>query len=104
MTGVDQMDGRVDKSKSVCAGPCHLENHHDPTTIHLRTYVGGRYKITVYYNQTHGELFDLKEDPGEHRNLWDSPDHQNLKQDLLMKYIWAELGKKPMWMPRISHA
>lgn len=103
MTGVDQLDVWTN-TKARARDHVICENHHEPTTINLRTYVGERYKITVYYNQTHGELFDLQTDPQEHRNLWDAPDHQELKQELLMKYIWAELEKEPMWMPRISHA
>ena len=80
------------------------EHHHEPTTIHLKTYVDTRYKLTVYYNQTYGELFDLENDPQELHNLWDDPNSQSLKQELLLKYIWAELGKEIMWMPRISNA
>jgi arylsulfatase A-like enzyme len=37
-----------------------VENHHQPTTLHLKTYVNQRYKLTVYYNQPYGELFDLE--------------------------------------------
>lgn len=103
MTGVTQ--------KGVWTGECesardHIlcEHHHDPSTVHLKTYVDERYKITVYYNRAYGELFDLQEDPGEVNNLWDNPEYKDLKSELLLKYIWAELGKEPMWMPRISHA
>lgn len=81
-----------------------VENHHQPTTLHLKTYVNDRYKLTVYYNQPYGELFDLEADPGEINNLWDDPESQGLKQELMLKYIHAELGKEPMWMPRISTA
>lgn len=80
------------------------EHHHEPTTIHLKTYVDKKHKITVYYNQTYGELYDLENDPKEICNLWDSPSHAELKSELLLKYIWAELGKEIMWMPRIAVA
>lgn len=80
------------------------ENRHEPFALNLKTYVGERYKITVYYGREFGELFDLKEDPNEHNNLWNSIDHKELKQDMLMKYIWAEMKKEPMWMPRIKQA
>ena len=63
-----------------------------------------RYKITVYYNQTYGEIFDLQEDPNELHNLWDEPEYAKLKTELLLKYAWAELGKEPLPMPRIHHA
>lgn len=80
------------------------EHHHEPTTIHERTYINERYKLTVYFNQTYGELYDLQEDPGEIHNLWDEPSAAELKQELMLKYIWADLGREMMWMPRVAGA
>lgn len=100
MTGINQLPswtGEAPHSRTHAI----VEHHHEPTTIHLRSYVDGRYKITVYMNHSYGELFDLQEDPQELHNLWDEPAHAALKQELLLKYIWAELAKEPMWMPRI---
>ncbi|CAG7607419.1 Arylsulfatase [Paenibacillus solanacearum] len=103
MTGVDQSD--VWRNPSTEARDHALcEFHHEPTTIHQKTYVDRKYKITVYYRQTYGELFDLEEDPGEIHNLWDDARYADIKMELLLKYIWAELGKEPMPMPRVSHA
>lgn len=62
------------------------------------------YKITVYYTREYGEIFDLQEDPSEINNLWDDPDYKDLKVQLLLKYVWAELGKEPLRMPRIANA
>ncbi|MBS4206891.1 sulfatase-like hydrolase/transferase [Bacillus sp. FJAT-50079] len=103
MTGVDQTDvwkGEVRQVRDhiIC------EFRHEPTTIHQKTYVNDRYKLTVYYNQTYGELFDLKADSKECHNLWNHPEYQSIKMELLLKYAWAELGKEPMPMPRIAHA
>ncbi|PYI56213.1 sulfatase family protein [Paenibacillus flagellatus] len=100
MTGVDQSAvwrGEEERARdhAIC------EFRHEPTTIHQKTYVDERYKMTVYYNQTYGEIFDLQEDPGEIRNLWNDPAHRALKTELLLRYVWAELGKEPMPMPRI---
>jgi arylsulfatase A-like enzyme len=100
MTGVDQKAvwlGEKEQARDhiIC------EYHHEPTTVHLKTYVNDRYKITLYYNQTYGEIFDLLEDPGEVRNLWDDPTYSGLKAELMLKYVWAELGKEPMRMPRV---
>lgn len=75
-----------------------------PTAVHMRTYVDEQYKITVYYNQTYGEIFDLKNDPAELNNLWDNPAYAQLKSDLLMRMVWGELGKEPLLMPRVSGA
>ncbi len=103
MTGIDQR--AVWKNEAENARD-HIicEFHHEPTTIHQKTYVNERYKITVYYNQTYGEIYDLHEDPGEYKNLWDLPAYAALKQELLLKYIWAELGKEVVPMPRITGA
>lgn len=103
MTGVDQSEVWLGlrpeaRDHALC------EFRHEPTTIHQKTYVDARYKLTVYYRQTYGDLFDLREDPGELNNLWDDPGSAGLKTELLLKYAWAELGKEAMPMPRIWHA
>lgn len=100
MAGVDQSSVWIGAKEKI-RDHIICENHQEPTKAHLKTYVDERYKITVYYNRECGELFDLKEDPGEINNLWDNPAYKDLKTELLLKYIWAELGKEPMWMPRI---
>jgi uncharacterized sulfatase len=103
MTGADQATvWRGDASHA--RDHVIVENRHQPTTIHQRTYVDRRHKITAYYNRACGELFDLEEDPGEFRNLWDDPAARELKGDLLLKLIHAELGKEPIWMPRVCGA
>ncbi len=100
MTGVDQSKvwtGEADSAR----GHVIVENRHQPTTIHAKTYVGERYKLTVYWNRDYGELFDLEEDPGEVNNLWAEPEAAELKAELVMKLLFAEMGKEPLWMPRI---
>jgi len=81
-----------------------VENHHQPTTMNMRTFINQRYKLTVHYNQEYGELYDLEEDPGEYLNLWDDPGSQDLKRDLLLDFIHAEMAKSPLPMPRIAGA
>ncbi|GGD78532.1 sulfatase family protein [Paenibacillus nasutitermitis] len=103
MTGVDQREV-WEGTRSSARDHALVEFRHEPTTIHQKTYVNDRYKLTVYYNQTYGELFDLLQDPQEVNNLWDDPGSAELKSTLLLKYAWAELGKEPMPMPRIWHA
>jgi len=78
-----------------------VENRHEPTLVHLRTYVNDRYKITVYRDHGYGEMFDLQEDPAEVRNLWDEPECLALKADLLHRFVNAELSREPTRMPRV---
>ena len=71
-------------------------------TVYTLTFAEvGFFALDVYYNQTYGELFDLESDPGEVDNLWDRPDCAELKAELVMKLLHAEMGKEPLWMPRV---
>ena len=44
-----------------------------------------RYKLVVYHGVNLGELYDLKEDPGEFNNLWDDSEHAELRFELMKK-------------------
>jgi len=41
------------------------------------------WKLVHFLDEPWGQLFDLKSDPREVNNLWDSPEHQAKKQELL---------------------
>jgi arylsulfatase A-like enzyme len=81
-----------------------VENRHNPTTVHLRTLVTQRYKLTVYRDAPYGELFDLEADPGELHNRWDDPDYAGVKSELLLQFVQAEIQREPTRMPRIAGA
>jgi len=81
-----------------------VENRHEPTRVHARTYVDDRYKLTVYRDRDEGELLDLGEDPGETRNLWDDPAKRDLKLEILRRFLNAELRREPTRMPRVAGA
>ena len=103
MTGKSQKDVWTGRTESVRDNVI-VENRHQPTTVFHKTYIDKRYKITIYYDKTYGEIFDLERDPGETCNLWDNPEYVKLKQELLLKYIHAEMAKEPLWMPRVAGA
>jgi arylsulfatase A-like enzyme len=101
MVGVDQ--GAVWRGNTTSARDhCIVENRHEPTTIHVKTYIDARYKLTVYYQREYGELFDLEKDPGEVHNLWHA--QPQLRAELIQKMLFAEMGKEPLPMPRIAGA
>jgi uncharacterized sulfatase len=81
-----------------------VENRHNPTTVHLRTLVTGRFKITVYRDADYGELFDLEADPGELRNCWDDPAYAEVRARMLLRFVRAEIEREPTRMPRIAGA
>jgi len=49
----------------------------------LRTIVTPDWKMTVYLDQSWGELFDRNEDPHELQNLWSDPAAQSDRSELL---------------------
>jgi len=90
MTGISQRaiwNGNVDTAREHVI----IENRHQPTTLHLKTYIDERYKITLYYNRDYGEIYDLVDDPGEVCNLWSDT---KLRADLTEACLRAEMLKE----------
>ena len=81
-----------------------VENHHQPSRLHLRTFIDDRYKLTIHRGATYGEFFDLVEDPQELRNLWDDPRAASLKEKLFAQFFQAELEREWVPVPRIAGA
>ncbi|MEE2745962.1 MAG: sulfatase-like hydrolase/transferase [Pseudomonadota bacterium] len=53
--------------------------------IRLRTLVTDQYRMTIYHGNDWGEIYDLKNDPGEMNNLWDDQSFDAIKSELLEK-------------------
>lgn len=109
MQGVDQTSvwkagNNATKENSTRRDNVICEFRHQPTKVHMRSYIDDRYKLTVYRDQDYGELFDLEKDPKEVNNLWDSSEHQSLKCQLMTKAVNSELQRETSKYPRISGA
>ena len=103
MTGIDETPVWFGRRETV-RDHVIVENQHQPTTMNMRTFVDRRHKMTVHFNREYGEIYDLEEDPGEIVNLWDRPEAAALKSDLLLRFLYGEMAKAPLPMPRISGA
>ncbi len=68
-----------------------VENRHQPTTLHLKTYIDQRYKITLYFGRDYGEIYDLRDDPGEITNLYGDA---ALRAQLTLAMLRAEMLKE----------
>jgi arylsulfatase A-like enzyme len=62
------------------------------TRCRMRTLLTERYRLTLYDQQSWGELFDLQEDPHELRNLWAEPAASTLKNELGTELAYAMLN------------
>ncbi len=65
-------------------------------------YRDRRYKLVVYHGHGLGELYDLEEDPEEFENMWDEPEAQPLKLDLLQRSFDATMATIDKGSPRIG--
>ena len=104
MQGVDQRRTWESGGEAAARDWAIVENRHQPMTLHLRTYVDDRYKITVWRGADYGELFDLVADPGEIHNRWNDPAYAQLKAQLLLAFVQADIAREPTRMPRIAGA
>lgn len=57
------------------------------TSVRTRTA-----RLTAYHHLRTGELYDLRNDPGEFDNLWDNPNARPLKEELSAKLIERMAG------------
>ena len=80
------------------------EFRHQPTKLHLRTFITERYKLTLYRGETFGELFDLEADPGELNNRFADPSYAPVKAQLMEQWLQAELAREPTRFARIAGA
>lgn len=103
MQGVDQLPVWTGQAPAARENVI-AEFRHQPTAVHLRSYIEERYKITAYRDRPYGELFDLLEDPQERRNRWDDPGYASLRGELFRRWINAEIVREPIRLPRIASA
>jgi uncharacterized sulfatase len=81
-----------------------VENRHQPTAVHLRTYIDARHKLTLYRGQPWGDLFDLQEDPGEVHNRFQDPGSADVRHRLALRALDHELQRERSRYDRIALA
>jgi arylsulfatase A-like enzyme len=60
-----------------------------PARVH--TLIDDRYRVSVFHGTGWGELYDLKDDPGEFDNLWDDPAHASTRARMVERLLAAEI-------------
>lgn len=81
-----------------------IENDEDYLGLRVRTLVTDQHKLTIYANKPYGELFDLRNDPGELMNRFQDKDYQPLRNSLTEQLL-HELVRTDSVLPRrLNHA
>ena len=65
----------------------------------VRSLITDEYRLTIYKNETFGELYDLKSDPFETTNLFEKSQYRNIRNELterLVNQMMENIDKSPM--------
>lgn len=65
----------------------------------VRALITNEWRYTLYRDQEWGELYDLKQDPYETNNLWDSAEHSAVRSHLaerLNHHLIAQMDESPL--------
>ena len=60
--------------------------------------------VSITKKKEEGNIFDLIKDPNETDNLWNNEAYKNLKQKMMLQFLWAQMQKEVTPMPRIAAA
>ncbi len=74
-----------------------IENDDPCSGYQVRTLVTGRHRLSIYPGTPDGELFNLKADPDELRNLWYRPEHAGLRAELLAQLLDEYSRQTPLF-------
>jgi len=101
--GVDQSAAWCDASSRVRA---HAIVEFRPTEgpFMQKTFIERDWKLVMYSPVEYGELYDLRDDPHQLKNLWASPTHQARKHDLQAALLRAEMQEEGVLRARTMWA
>ncbi len=74
----------------------------EPDGSFATMYRDERYKLVVYHGHALGELYDLEEDPEEFENMWDEPEAQPIKLELMRRSFDASMLAMDRGSPRVG--
>lgn len=58
----------------------------------VHTIIHDRWRLSMYLGKCRNELFDLRDDPGEMVNLWDSAEHATVRASLIERLAELEIA------------
>jgi arylsulfatase A-like enzyme len=78
---------RLQEGEKIERPGVRIEFKEEPDRIRFKCWVTPEWKLAVYTGESFGELYDLRNDPGEKHNLFHSSEHQAIKAQLLMQMM-----------------
>ena len=104
MQGLDQLDVWA-RRHAQARDWVLVENRHNPTTVHLRTLVTDRYKITVYRDaELRRAVRPGKTIPASCTTAGTTRPTPRSRRSCLLRFVQAEIQREPTRMPRIAGA
>ena len=76
----------IEGEKWIRTGVC-AEFKEDPGVVSYRCFITEEWKLTEYTGEAYGELYHLKTDPGETKNLWFDVQYLPVKYELLRRML-----------------
>ncbi len=100
--GIDQSAAWTDSAQSVRDWVLYeFQPSEGPFT--QRCFIEQKWKLVCYWNRPYGELYDLEADPQQQTNLFDLAEFQDIKNELLHRFISAEMNRS-IARPRLAYA
>ena len=99
------LEGKADPSRHRDFVRCEYHDAlplKDGEASHANMIVDGRHKLCVYHGHDAGELYDLRDDPNEFRNLWDDAGSRDVKLALLKRLFDATMLATDPGQPRVG--
>jgi uncharacterized sulfatase len=72
--------------------------------LHQQTFIQGDYKLITYRHADYGELYNMADDPDQYINLYDRPEAREVRQQMLLHLVRANMEAAGTMPRRISHA
>ncbi len=69
-----------------------------------KSLITEKYQFNLKLGEEKGEIYDIKKDPQCKNNLWGKEDFKEIQTQLSLQFLWAQLDKQVMPMPRIAGA
>jgi arylsulfatase A-like enzyme len=98
----DSLKDRLQLGQPLLRNGVRIEYKEEPDRIRFKCWVTPEWKLAVYLGENFGELYDLRNDPGEKHNLFNDPSSQEVKNRLLIELLNDMERSEPVYTDRTS--